>query len=58
MEIIIKLTGIAKIYMTAIEKVLKEHKFKKYRHSSGAVAWSIENLCEYSDEWLEEKKGR
>ena len=39
--------------MTNIEKVLKEHKFKEYRHAGGFVAWSITNLCEYSDEWSE-----
>lgn len=22
-----------------------------FRHSSGVIAWSFDNLCEYSDEW-------
>ena len=29
--------------------------FKKYIHSSNTVAWSKENLCEYSDEWISEE---
>lgn len=36
-------------------KELYAQGFKKYIHSSGTVAWSKENLCEYSDEWLAEE---
>jgi len=34
-----------------IIEVLKKQGFKQYRHTSGFTAWSIANLCEYSDEW-------
>ena len=32
-------------------KELKKQGFKEYKHTSGAIAWSIENLAEYSDNW-------
>ena len=34
-----------------IIEVLLKNGFKQYKHKSGFVAWSITNLCEYSDEW-------
>lgn len=38
-----------------MENELYKQGFKKYIHSSGAVAWSISNLCEFSDEWISEE---
>jgi hypothetical protein len=35
----------------AFKKELKKQGFKLYTHRSGFQAWSIENLCEVSDEW-------
>ena len=32
-------------------KELIKQGFKQYTHKSGFTAWSITNLCEYSDEW-------
>lgn len=28
--------------------------FKQFRHTSGFIGWSKENLCEVSDEWQEQ----
>lgn len=33
------------------KKELLKQGFKLYTHKSGFQAWSIENLCEVSDEW-------
>lgn len=35
-------------------ETLKEEGFTMFIHKSGFRAWSIENLCEVSDEWEKE----
>ncbi len=36
-----------------LKKALRDQGFKEYGHKkSGFKAWSITNLCEYSDEWI------
>lgn len=38
-----------------ITKTLLDKGFKAYKHNSGFIAWSVSNLCEYSDEWEKQK---